>query len=143
MIVRDWHPSDNQQIVLQDEQVDMREMINNGYMNFEPLVEHGLVKSIVSDNGEILLIGGLAPQWEGRAILFSLLSKHAKNHMIGIHRITTDFIKERPFVRIEAQVKVGFTAGHKWIKMLGFEVEGLLKKFYPSGDDYVMYSRVR
>jgi RimJ/RimL family protein N-acetyltransferase len=45
--------------------------------------------------------------------------------------------------RYESTVDVGFKQGHRFMKMLGFEVEGYLKAYRPDGADMVLYARVK
>jgi len=52
------------------------------------------------------------------------------------------FLKRLDARRLETYVDVGFAPGHRWVKMLGFEVEGYMKSFRPNGDDMVLYARV-
>jgi len=40
-------------------------------------------------------------------------------------------------------VDVGFKEGHRWIKMLGFELEGYMKAYRPDGADMLLYARIK
>jgi hypothetical protein len=44
--------------------------------------------------------------------------------------------------RIEATVDVGFTEGERWMTLLGFEYEGLMRAYRPDGQDMLMFARV-
>jgi hypothetical protein len=45
--------------------------------------------------------------------------------------------------RTQTLIRKGYPFLIKWIELLGFEQEGLLRKFGPEGDDYYMYARVK
>jgi RimJ/RimL family protein N-acetyltransferase len=54
-----------------------------------------------------------------------------------------EFLDNAPYRRIEATVDVGFKQGHRWIKMLGFELEGYMRAYRPDGADMLLYARVK
>lgn len=95
------------------------------------------------DDGEIIGIAGLAPQWENRAIAWALISASAGKRFQVIHRAVKRFLDVSPFRRIEANVDVGFEQGERWMKMLGFEYEGYLRAYRPDGADMLLFSRIR
>ena len=86
---------------------------------------------------------GVEPQWENRAIAFALISGAAGPYFWAIHSAVRNFLNSTPYRRIEATVDVGFEQGHRWIKMLGFEIEGYMKAYRPDGADMLLYARVR
>lgn len=110
--------------------------------DFTELANQGLAWTAESEN-RILAIAGVEPQWENRAIAFALISGAAGPYFWAIHSAVSDFLNTAPFRRIEATVDVGFAQGHRWIKMLGFELEGYLRAYRPDGADMLLYARVR
>ena len=62
--------------------------------------------------------------------------------MLWIHRRVSDFLDRSDVDRIETGVRESFKAGHRWAKMLGFQAEGLMRRFGPDGSDYQMYARI-
>lgn len=110
--------------------------------DFTELAEKGLVWTAEHD-GAILGIGGVEPQWENRATAFALLSDDSGPHFPAIHSAVVEFLDNAPYRRIEATVDVGFKQGHRWIKMLGFELEGYMKAYRPDGADMLLYARVK
>lgn len=52
-------------------------------------------------------------------------------------------LDELPFPRLQSKVDVKFEAGQKFVERLGFEKEGVLRKFGPSRDDYIMYGLLK
>lgn len=93
--------------------------------------------------GVILGIAGLAPQWENRALAWALISDAAGPHFKCIHKAVKRMLDVSEFRRIEANVDVGFEAGERWMKLLGFKYEGYLTAFRPDGADMLMYARIR
>lgn len=141
MIVRPWIKGDTDKLVIQDAQEYIRSIVNMDY-DFTELSKAGLAWTGEVD-GDIMIISGLMPMWENRAIAWALVSKDAGKCFTSIHKAVNNFLIYAPYRRIEANVDVGFKAGHKWIKMLGFEIEGLMKAYRPDGKDMFLYSRVR
>jgi hypothetical protein len=86
---------------------------------------------------------GLIDMWTGRAQAWSLLDVNAKRHMLGVVRAFDDLLERHPVRRVEAIVASGFLPGHRMIRMLGFEIEGLMRRYLPDGRDAAIYSRVR
>lgn len=140
MIVRPWEPGDTERLILQPSQIYMTDMLEE--IDLEPLAVRGMAWSAEIDEG-IIAIGGLQPQWEGRAIAWTLISSVSGKYFLQIHREVEKFLNHSPFRRIEATVDVGFKPGHRWMRMLGFEPEGLMRAYRPDGGDQVLYARVR
>lgn len=129
-----------ERLTLQESQRYMGPIIDT--IDVSPLAEKGVAWTAEAD-GQILGIGGLAAQWENRAIAWTLLSGDVGKYFVQLHRAVKDVLVKSPYVRIEATVDVGFEPGHRWMKMLGFEVEGYLKAYRPDGGDQIMYARIR
>ena len=141
MIVRAWRRGDTEAVELQSAQQYLR-CIVDVRADFTELAEQGLVWTVEHD-GVILGIGGLEPQWENRATVFALLSDDSGPHFKAIHSAVVEFLDNAPYRRIEATVDVGFKQGHRWVKMLGFELEGYMRAYRPDGADMLLYARVR
>lgn len=140
MIVRPWEPDDLKRLVIQPSQAYMRSFYDQ--LDLAPLAENGWAWTGETDEG-VMAIAGLAPQWENRAIAWAMLSCSIGWDMVHVHRKVKEFLVKAPFRRIEATVDVGFKPGHRWMKMLGFEPEGVMRAYRPDGGDQVLYARVR
>jgi len=97
---------------------------------------------------EIIGCAGVTPVWHGRAIAWALISIHAgPARMLAIHRDVGEFlddVQRRPeFRRIEATCAREFTAARRWVIMLGFQHEGLMRRYDAQGVDHDLYARVR
>lgn len=92
-------------------------------------------------DGTPIACAGTIRQWPGRSVAWAYLS-----YLTGpIMRRLTKEVKQRLDVipgRIEFTVRCDFPAGHRWAKMIGFEVESpCLKAYGPEGEDHVGYVR--
>jgi hypothetical protein len=140
MIVRPWQKGDTEKVQIQQAQ---------SYMYGAPEITADLTELSTAglawsfdDNGEILGIAVVAPQWENRAMALVLMSESAGRHFHKIHRAVNRFLGIAGFRRVEATVDVGFDAGDRWMKMLGFEFEGLMRAYRPDGADMKLYARI-
>lgn len=141
MIVKPWTKGDTKKLSLQSNQTYHEDALNED-TDFSELAEQGLALTFEHD-GEVMMIAGLVPQWKNRAIAWTLISKNAGRHFVELHRYVDNFLNTSDFDRIESMVDVGFEAGHRWMKMLGFEIEGYMRKYRPDGGDMVLYARIR
>ena len=142
MIARPWEPGDVGKMRLQGAQDYLSKIVVPDDIDLSPLVPHGFAWTGEVD-GEIIVVGGLEPVWNDRAIAFAFMFANAGPHFLTIHRAVKSFLDQAPFRRIEATIDVGFKAGARWMKMLGFELEGLMKAYRPDGADMLLYAKVK
>jgi RimJ/RimL family protein N-acetyltransferase len=95
------------------------------------------------DDERVIAYAGLLRQWDNRAIAWALLGASANRTMLRVHRAVAAYLARSAVRRIEAHVDVAFEAGHRWIELLGFQREGVMRQFTPDGRDAVLYARVR
>lgn len=94
--------------------------------------------------GEVLGCAGVLPYWPGRGEAWTILSGDCGKYFISMHKAVKRFLDICPFKRVEATVDCYFEEGHRWIKMLGFELEApRMRKYTEDGGDYSLYSRIR
>lgn len=94
-------------------------------------------------NGMVVGCAGVVTIWENRAYIWALLSPESGRHFVQIHKAVRDKLATLPHHRIEAAVDTNFAAGIRWIEMLGFEREGMMRKYTPNGMDSYLYARVK
>jgi hypothetical protein len=94
-------------------------------------------------DGEVLFCCGMAKCWEGRWVLWSMLSKKAAKHMLRITRISKRLIELHcnNYGRLEVTVRSDFEQAHRWVKMLGVPFHHHEEKFLPGGHDADIYVR--
>lgn len=95
-------------------------------------------------NGKIVALGGHVPQAGRRTVVWGLISADAAPAMYAMtRRIKKEIESLRvDFDRVEAYTHRNHEAGHRWLKMLGFKHEFIMRKFY-EGEDYSMYAKVK
>lgn len=109
-----------------------------------------LMRAFTGYKGDTLLgAAGIIPQWPGRWVgwaCYTLAAANDRRTMLHIFRWTKDFLdhelRQADVRRIETTVALNFEAGHRYAKKLGFNAEGLLEKYTPSGGDCILYARI-
>lgn len=97
----------------------------------------------VVDEHETLLCGGVIEMWDGRSIVWALISAHVTaRRFLGLFRVMRDFLASQTVERLEACVDTDFEQGHRMMRMLGFTREGTMRA-YQDGRDCDLYARVR
>lgn len=89
---------------------------------------------------EVVGCGGVAKLWEGRYMLWSILSESAGPHMLAIIRATKRLLRTQTG-RVEAVVRSDFTEAHRLVKMCGLRWHHHEEKFLPGGLDADIYVR--
>lgn len=96
------------------------------------------------EGGEVLACAGVVELWRGRAMMWSLLSRDIGGRILKVHRATKRMLDAVPYDRIEIEVAVGFEQGHRWARMLGFELEAAcMRKAFMDGCDAALYAKVK
>ena len=117
--------------------------LQNFDKSYAPALKAGGPCFTAVKDGVILGCAGLTKQWDNRAIAWALLSSNIDQNFVNIHRAALRYFDVTEFKRVEAFVDANFDAGHRWIKMLGFEREGYMRSFTPEGNDAVLYARIK
>lgn len=94
----------------------------------------------VLDRGEVVAAGGFLLQWEGRFLAWAIIGQGA--NMRSLTRIARGVLDGFLVRRIEATIDVQFRQAAKWVSMLGFQFEGVLRCAGLNGEDFAMYSKV-
>jgi hypothetical protein len=94
-------------------------------------------------NGKLVAVGGHTPIWAGRTVLWGYLGADCGPALPTMTREVLRQIKtiKVEFPRIEAYADRHHKAGNRWLRILGFKHEGVMRKFC-NGVDYSLYSRV-
>lgn len=140
MIVRPWVKGDTEKVQIQFAQEYMYGA-NEIKADLTGLSDRGLAWTFDHD-GEILGVAVIAPQWDNRAMALVLLAQSAGEHFHKIHRAVHRFLSTCGIRRVEATVDVNFDEGDRWMRMLGFEFEGLMRAYRPDGADMKLYARI-
>lgn len=118
------------------------------YLHFTEAIRKSLENSphtmTLHKDGRIYFCGGLLKHWPGRYEGWAVFDRKIGQEFITIHRMVKRYLELVDFRRIECVVNFEFSRGHRWAKALGFEVEAsLLKRYFDTGEDAVLYARVK
>jgi hypothetical protein len=96
------------------------------------------------DGDVVIAVGGVAELWENRALAWSFIDHRAGKYFTQLHKAVLRVLEVIPYRRIEAETSCDFEQGHRWLKMLGFELEApRMKAFRVDGGDSALYARVK
>jgi hypothetical protein len=118
--------------------------VGGGYVTFDKRLRDGLECAFTWTtmcDGEPIACGGTIEVFPRRHGAWGYLNAATGPHM---KRITSDtrWIMDNTKGRIELSVRKDFAPGHRWAKMLGFEVETpTLRAYGPEGEDHTGYVR--
>lgn len=111
-----------------------------------PVVEYPGVKWTMTVNGEPAAVAGIMNGGPGIGMLWAFVSDDARGHgkkIVKFIRPKLDFaFKEMRYHRLQAIVRVDRPEYQRFIELLGFEKEGLMKKAAFNQDDLWLYARV-
>ena len=63
--------------------------------------------------------------------------------MLAITRAIWGFLRTTDMRRLETQVFIDWPPGPRWVELLGFEREGLMRRYTPDNRDAWLYAKVR
>lgn len=96
------------------------------------------------DGDEVLACAGVIEMWPGRGAAWAFMAEAIGTRMVAVHRAVRRYFDTLDFRRLEAEVAADFEQGHRWVRMLGFELEApRLRGYFPDGSDAAMYARVK
>ena len=97
----------------------------------------------VIHGGQIIFCGGLVPRDKDTALLWGFVSADAKQCFVALHRAAYRFMDGAGYARIECAVDIEFNHGHRWAKLLGFELDNpRVEGYRPDGGASALYARV-
>ncbi|QDP62514.1 MAG: hypothetical protein Unbinned5079contig1000_41 [Prokaryotic dsDNA virus sp.] len=98
------------------------------------------------DKDVILAIGGVHQMWNGVGEAWILVAKEGYKIPKTIAKYT-DYLfqhiqETHELSRIQASVCASDVRANRYAQWLGFEKEGIMRKYGPDGTDYIRYARV-
>lgn len=94
------------------------------------------------EGGRLIGCGGIAKEHDTCGTAWALLTPQSGFYMTRIHRFAMKTLSRCSLRRVQAHVAPDFAQALHWIEMLGFEREGRLRAFTPTGRDVYLYARV-
>jgi RimJ/RimL family protein N-acetyltransferase len=134
-----FHPDHVAELKMQPAQDRIRWILTPEYI--AKLGSAGPALTAIHDS-TILGCAGIGFMRRDCGVLWGMVSASAGAHFVAIHRAVTRFIQANPLVRLEATAESTFAPACRWLELLGFENEGLMRKYGPDGADYVRYARI-
>lgn len=98
-------------------------------------------------DGRIVGVGGIDELWPGVGEVWLMLSYEVDRYPIRSYEVIRqgllELIEHNDLWRVQAWGRVGFHQAHTLFRHLGFEVEGLARKYAPDGVDSILYAKVK
>jgi len=108
--------------------------------------ESGGLAWTIMDNDKVVASGGVIFYWPGVGEGWMLVTKRARAYPLALIKVMKKGIdaasREMKLNRIHATVKCDDRQALRLAKILGFQVEGRLRRYGPDGKDYFMCGRV-
>ena len=104
-----------------------------------------VIPQTIRHNQKIIACGGLLNLSPWRGEFWSVMGKYSGDHMVCIARKAKNMIEEAQEIgvhRLESIIDIDFKEGHKWMKLLGFTPDGILRCYNQNKSDVLMYSKV-
>lgn len=100
----------------------------------------------VDIDGVIVASGGLVPLWAGVGEAWMIAGDEIGKHRVKVSRkmriMLDDVMRQRGIYRAHANIHCGFERAIRLAEWLGFENEGLMRRFGVEGADYFRYAKV-
>ncbi len=97
-------------------------------------------------DGRIVASAGLVPLWQGVAEAWMISADDVGRHQVKVARqirtMFDDVMCQRGIYRAQANIHHKFEKAIRLAEWLGFEQEGLMRRFGIEGDDYFRYAKV-
>ena len=127
--------------------IQKEQSLINKYMMDETYIktisEHGDAWSGIVD-GKAVIIAGVFQPHTHIGMVWAVLDKRCKDHMIGATRHISSWLDKCTVPRVETAVRRDFELGRKWAEMMGFRNETPefgMKNFGLDGETYDLYAR--
>lgn len=122
--------------------------IDVGYEFDRSLLVEGqrTVGKTLERDGEILATAGVHLMWNGVGEGWALVSPKVEENGLVFARyakkMISDIIKSNNLTRVQATIHGSDTVAAKFASWLGFQNEGVMRKYGVNGEDYVRVARV-
>jgi hypothetical protein len=107
------------------------------------LLEHGEGFAGVRDE-EVLAVAGVVRIWPGRWQAWAFVGGAVgPAGFLAVHRAVLGYLERSDAPRIEASCEQDFDAAHRWLRMLGMQLEtpAGMRAYLPNGAAASLYSR--
>ena len=98
------------------------------------------------ENGYLIASSGVQPLWNGVGEGWFVASSKMPQKKLTIIRMIKDnfdgIINDNSLFRVQAGVRSDWPTAKRFAEFLGFEHEGIMRKYGPDGQDYYRMARV-
>ena len=94
------------------------------------------------DGTRVVACAGIVTQFAGVGTLWGVLADDSRGHFLAIHRTALRVLGMARLRRLEASSEVDFPQGCRWLELLGFQSEGVMRSYGPDGKDHHRYARI-
>jgi hypothetical protein len=101
--------------------------------------EHG--RTFFDADLNVIACFGMVKSHAEHYTVWSVLSALTLSQLLFATRWGRAYLNGIPARRIDTCVRASFDNGHQWVRLLGFEPEGVQRAFYENGDDMHVYVR--
>lgn len=115
-------------------------MRGGGYL--DALLEDGDAWA-VEEGERVFGVGGIVRHHAHCGEAWTLLAADAGPVMPIIHRLAKGVLDASPLRRVHAYADPNFWPAQRWLRLLGFELEGRCRAVTPEGRDMLLFARVR
>ena len=120
--------------------------IDRAYEEIPKYGEAGPAFSAFTDDGLLIVIAGVGIIWDGVGVAWTLPSVYADDYKVGFYKAIKShldkIIEANNLHRVQCFVHKDYVISQKWVEHMGFEREGLLRKYGSDKADYYIYARL-
>jgi hypothetical protein len=141
--IREFQPSDAFAIELRPE--DTKRALYRDRKGWNDIVENSIAYTLLY-NDEILCCGGVCIFREHFGEAWILCSCKVEKHSLVAIRATKmiieNIISTYGIYRVQASIRCDWKRARRFIEFLGFQKEGIMRRYGPDGKDYILYARI-
>ena len=145
MIMVDYKPEHIESIL----DGDMSKMARKSFGMAEDIA-HGLVAPGLAFtgliDGYVIASAGIKPLWPGVGEAWIVASDNMPKKKLSVIKLIREnfdrMIQDNNFVRVQAGVRYDWPEAKRFAEFLGFEHEGIMRKYGPDGQDYLRMARI-
>ena len=98
-------------------------------------------------DGRVIGSAGIMTMWPGVGEAWLLFSKEVENHKRFVYETVTEYlitlVCDLDLRRVQAHCNANLPVAIRFLEQMGFEREGLMRKYGTDGSDHYLYSIVR
>jgi len=145
MIMVDYKPEHIESIL----DGDMSKMARKSFGMAEDIA-HGLVAPGLAFtgliDGYVIASAGIKPLWPRVGEAWIVASDNMPKKKLSVIKLIKEnfdrMIQDNNFVRVQASVRSDWLEAKRFAEFLGFEHEGIMRKYGPDGQDYFRMARI-